>query len=327
MRYIEFDEPGGPDVLHIADMPVPDCAAGELLIEVSAAGVNRPDVMQRKGLYPPPADASPVLGLEVAGWVRAIGPGVEGWAVGDRVCALTNGGAYAECVTAPAGQCLPVPAGLSLTEAAGLPETCFTVWTNVFDRSGLQAGECFLVHGGTSGIGTTAIQMAHALGSRVFATAGSDAKCSACVDLGAELAINYREQDFVATLLEATGGLGVDVILDMVGGDYIERNFQVAALGGRIASIAFLGGAKVSVNAGLLLMKRLCWTGSTLRPQSSEAKAGIANQLRERVWPEIEAGRLKTVVAEVFPLEEAAAAHELMESSQHIGKIILQVKD
>lgn len=326
MQCIEISQPGGPEVLVLADREAPRAEAGELLIEVVAAGVNRPDVMQRRGLYPAPPGASDLPGLEVAGTVAAVGAGVSGWQVGDRVCALTNGGGYAQYVTAPAGQCLPVPEGIDLVAAAGLPETCFTVWTNVFDRGRLQPGESLLVHGGSSGIGTTAIQIARALGATVYATAGSEEKCRACEALGASRAINYRDQDYREVLDTLTAGAGVDVILDMVGGDYINRNIQLAAVDGRIVNIAYQAGFEATVNFVPVLLKRLTLTASTLRPQSAEAKAVIAASLRERVWPLLEQGEFKPVIAATFPLAEASAAHELMESSRHIGKIILRVR-
>ncbi len=325
MHYIDIPVPGAPNALKLTEGDAPKAAAGEVLIQVAAAGVNRPDVIQRKGLYPPPPGASPIPGLEVAGTIAALGEGVTQWQLGDPVCALANGGGYAEMVNVPAAQCLPVPKGLSLLEAAALPETCFTVWTNVFDRAGLKEGETLLVQGGTSGIGTTAIQMAKALGARVFATAGSEAKCQACLDLGAEAAVNYRQQDFVETLLAATDGQGVDVILDMVGGDYIEKNLKLAAVDGRIVNIAYLQGSTVEVNLMPVMVKRLTMTGSTLRPRSAEVKADIARSLKAKVWPQIEAGRIKPVIAKVFPLAEVADAHRLMESSQHIGKILLSL--
>ncbi|MDP5063356.1 MAG: NAD(P)H-quinone oxidoreductase [Haliea sp.] len=326
MRCIEITEPGAPSVLKIAERSAPVAAAGELLIDVFAAGVNRPDVMQRLGFYPPPPGASDLLGLEVAGKVAAVGDGVAGWQVGDRVCALTNGGGYAEQAVAPAGQCLPVPDGLDFAAAAGVPETFFTVWTNVFMRAGLQPGETLLVHGGSSGIGTTAIQMARALGATVYVTAGSAEKCAACLQLGAAQAVNYREEDFEAVLREATGDAGIDVILDMVGGDYVNRNIRLAAVDGRIVNIAFQGGFEASVNFVPVLLKRLTLSASTLRPQSLEAKAEIAAQLHKTIWPRLQQGDIHPVVAATFPLEQAAAAHELMESSQHIGKIILLVR-
>ncbi|QIB64446.1 NAD(P)H-quinone oxidoreductase [Kineobactrum salinum] len=324
MRCMEIREPGGPQVLQLTERERPRPAADEVLIAVAAAGVNRPDVMQRKGLYPAPPGASDLPGLEVAGTVMSVGSAVSQWREGDEVCALTNGGGYAEYVTAPAGQCLPLPPGMEMTAAAGLPETCFTVWSNVFDRGRLRAGEQLLVHGGSSGIGTTAIQLARALGATVYATAGSAEKCAACMELGAARAVNYREQDFVEVLQSACSG-GFDVILDMVGGDYINRNIKLAAVDGRIVNIAFQGGFEVTVNFVPVLLKRLTLTASTLRPQSAAAKAAIADSLRQHVWPLLEREEVKPVIAAVMPLEEAAAAHELMESSQHIGKIILQV--
>mgnify|MGYP001821999898 CR=1 FL=1 len=326
MRVIEISEPGGPEVLQPAEREKPAPGDGEVLIRVAAAGVNRPDVAQRVGRYPPPPGASDLPGLEVAGIIETVGNGVDNWQPGDRVCALTNGGGYAEYAAAPAGQCLPVPAGLSLVEAAALPETFFTVWTNVFERGRLRAGETLLVHGGSSGIGVAAIQMARAMGARVFVTAGSDEKCAACAALGAEIAINYRQQDFVTELQEATAGVGVDVILDMVGGDYVGRNLTLAALDGRVVNIAFQAGFEATVNFLPLLVKRQTLTGSTLRPQSAEAKAAIAAGLREHIWPRIEAGDIKPVIYRSFPLAEASAAHALMETSEHIGKITLLVE-
>lgn len=325
MRFIDISKQGGAEVLVLQEGESPVPAVDEVLIRVNAAGVNRPDIMQRQGLYPPPPGASPILGLEVAGEVVAVGDGVSEWSLADQVCALTNGGGYAEYVAVPAGQCLPVPAGLTMEEAAAIPETFFTVWTNVFDRALLKAGESFLVHGGTSGIGTTAIQMAMALGSRVFATAGSPEKCQACETLGAEIAVNYHEQDFVEVLKTATDGRGVDVILDMVGGDYVTRNVELAAPDGRIVSIAFMKGSRVEVDLLPLLLKRLVMTGSTLRPQSSKAKAAIAAKLRAKIWPLIEGGQIRPQIAARFPLAEAAGAHSLMESGKHIGKIVLTV--
>lgn len=327
MRVVEISEPGGPDVLRLAEREPPRPGAGELLVAVEAAGVNRPDVAQRRGLYPPPPGASDLPGLEVAGTVAALGEGVQDWAVGDRVCALTNGGGYAEFATVPAGQCLPVPEGLDSVQAAALPETFFTVWSNVFRRGNLQAGETFLVHGGSSGIGVAAIQMARAMGATVYATAGSTAKCDACLALGADTVVNYREQDFVTTLRDATDGAGVDVILDMVGGDYVARNLSLAATDGRIVNIAFQAGFEATVNFLPLMVKRLTFTGSTLRPQSEAAKAAIAADLRSHIWPKLTKGEIKPVVFRCFPLAEAAAAHRLLESSEHIGKLILQVAD
>ena len=323
MRYIDLAGSGGPAVLTVATGPVPRPSEGEVLIQVAAAGINRPDLLQRTGNYPPPPGASPILGLEVAGTIAALGQGVLDWREGDQVCALVAGGGYAEYCLAPAAQCLPVPRGLSLIEAAGLPETFFTVWSNIFDRGRLQAGESFLVHGGTSGIGTTAIQLAHAFGARVFATAGTPEKCAVCRELGAEQAIDYRQQDFVAVIKEATEGRGVDVILDMVGGPYIEKNLRSLAVEGRLVQIAFLQGSKVTLDLVHLMMRRQTVTGSTLRPRPVADKAAIARALREKVWPLIEAKQVRPVIDRIFPLAEAAAAHRLMESSRHIGKILL----
>jgi putative PIG3 family NAD(P)H quinone oxidoreductase len=296
-----------------------------VLIRVAAAGVNRPDIVQRQGHYPAPPGASPILGLEVAGTVAAVGPDVSDWRVGDRVCALLAGGGYAGYAVAPAPQCLPVPEGLSLVEAAALPETTFTVWTNVFQRGHLQAGERFLVHGGTSGIGTTAIQLAAAFGARVFATAGSPEKVAACERLGAERAINYRETDFVAAVRDATGGAGVDLVLDMVGGPYFPRNLKALAVEGRLVQIAFLQGSKLEADLMPIMLKRLTVTGSTLRSRSVVEKGAIARALRENVWPLLATGRVKPVLHATFPLAEAAEAHRAMESSAHIGKIVLTV--
>ena len=321
MRAVEITEPGGPAVLKPVTVPVPEPAAGQVRIKLAYAGVNRPDALQRAGAYDPPPGASPLPGLEGAGVIDAVGPGA-GWKVGDEVCALLPGGGYAEQVITQADHCLPVPSGLSMAEAAALPETCFTVYSNVFMRGGLQAGERFLVHGGSSGIGTTAIQMAKAMGARVFTTAGSDEKCAACRNLGAELAINYRETDFVAEV-KAQGG--VDVILDMVGGDYLPRNLRALAMEGRLVQIAFLQGPKAEVNFAPLMMKRQTITGSTLRPQSDLAKARIAEALLENIWPLIEAGKLRPVMDSEFSLENAAQAHARMESSAHIGKIVLKI--
>jgi NADPH2:quinone reductase len=324
MKAIAAREPGGPEVLELREIETPVPGHGEILIRVEAAGVNRPDTFQRMGLYPPPPGAPDTLGLEVAGEVAATGPGVTRWKTGDRVCALVGGGGYAEYCLSHEAHALPVPKGLSIAEAAALPETFFTVWTNVFERGALKPGETFLVHGGTSGIGTTAIQLAVCFGARVIATAGSAEKCAACEKLGAE-AINYREKDFVAEVKSLTGGRGVDVILDMVGGDYIQRNLQAAATDGRIVSIAFLNGSTAEVNFMPVMLKRLTLTGSTLRPRSIEEKAALAHALQEKVWSLIEAGRVKPLVDATFPLAEAAEAHALMERSSHIGKIILTV--
>jgi NADPH2:quinone reductase len=323
MRVVEISQAGGPEVLVPARRPVPVPSAGEILIRVRAAGVNRPDALQRAGSYAPPPGASDLPGLEAAGEVAAVGPGVSAWTVGDPVCALLPGGGYAEYVVTAADHALPVPAGLDMVAAAGLCETLFTVWSNVFVRGRLAAGESFLVHGGSSGIGTTAIQLARLRGARVFATAGSEAKCRACLDLGAEMAVNYRAADFVAAVREATGGRGVDLILDMVGGDYLPRNVKALAMDGRLVMIAQLRGASAELNFAQVMVKRLTITGSTLRPQSVEAKARIAADLRREVWPLIEAGRMAPVLDRTYPLEEAAAAHARMESSEHVGKIIL----
>ncbi|MGK9169364.1 NAD(P)H-quinone oxidoreductase [Inquilinus limosus] len=323
MTAIAIEAPGGPEVLKPGLQPCPVPAMDEILIKVEAAGVNRPDVLQRRGMYAPPPGASPLPGLEVAGTVAAVGPEVAGWGVGDPVCALVAGGGYAEYCVAPAPQCLPIPKGLSAAEAAGLPETFFTVWTNVFERGRLQTGERFLVHGGSSGIGTTAIQLAKAWGAIVFATAGSAEKCRACRDLGADVAIDYREQDFLAVVREKTGGRGVDLILDMVGGDYVARNIEALAVDGRQVSIAFLKGSKVEIDLQKVMAKRLTLTGSTLRPRSVAEKGAIASALKAEVWPLIEAGRIRPVLHATFPLAQAAEAHALMESSAHVGKIVL----
>ncbi|MEN3274287.1 MAG: NADPH:quinone reductase [Massilia sp.] len=325
MRAIEITQPGKPEVLQLCERPRPELKAGEVLIRVHAAGINRPDVLQRLGHYPVPPGASDLPGLEVAGEIVDGDLAGSGFAQGDMVCALVQGGGYAEYCAAPLAQCLPIPAGLSPVEAASLPETFFTVWSNVFDRAGLSEDETLLVQGGTSGIGVTAIQLAAALGHRVFATAGSDEKCRACEELGAERGINYREEDFAAVVKSLTNGKGVDVVLDMVAGDYVAREIDCLADDGRIALIALLGGAKANVDLGQVLRRRLTISGSTLRPRPVAFKAAIAQNLRERVWPLIEQGRIKPVIHKVFPLEEAAAAHALMESSTHVGKIVLQV--
>ncbi len=322
MRAVEISKPGGPDVLTPVEVPVPVPGAGDVVIKLDYAGVNRPDALQRAGAYDPPIGASPLPGLEGAGTVSAIGAGVSGVAVGDKVCALLPGGGYAEYVSTPAAHCLPVPNGLSMAEAAALPETYFTVFSNVFMRGGLKAGERFLVHGGSSGIGTTAIQLARACGARVFTTAGSDEKCGVCNDLGAEVAINYRDADFVE-VLKAEGG--ADLILDMVGGDYLPRNVKALAMDGRLVQIAFLQGPKIELNFAFLMTRRLTITGSTLRPQSDLAKAQIADRLRAEVWPLLEAGTVKPVMDSEFALEDASKAHAKMESSTHIGKIVLKI--
>ena len=325
MIAIEIREPGPPQVLQPTRRPVPEIGAHEVLIRVAAAGINRPDVLQRKGLYPPPEGASDIPGLELAGEVVLLGPGVREPQEGARVCALVAGGGYAQYVAAPAVQCLPVPAQLSFEEAAALPETFFTVWLNVFERSRLQRGETLLVHGGASGIGTTAILLGKAFDARVIVTAGSAQKCAACRELGADLAINYREGDFVAATLRATDGRGADVILDMVGGDYLPRNVAAAALEGRIALIGTQGGARAELDLRSLMTKRLTLTASTLRSQPVENKGRIARALRENVWPLFASRGLKPVIHARFPLADAALAHELMESDLHIGKIVLVV--
>jgi NADPH2:quinone reductase len=325
MTGIALDGKGGPEVLKPASMPLPQAGYGQILVKVAAAGVNRPDVQQRMGAYPPPPGHSPLPGLEIAGEVAAVGPGVARWKVGDSVCALVNGGGYAEYCVAEEVQALPVPEGLSMAEAGGLPETAFTVWNNVFERGRLEAGDWFLVHGGTSGIGTTAIQLAKAFGARVIATAGSDDKCKVCRDLGADVAINYKTEDFVAVIKEATGGHGVDVTLDMVGGDYTEKNIIAAAEDGRIVQIATLAGPTTTFTLARLMMKRVTLTGSTLRPRTREVKAGFARALEKKVWPLIAAGRVKVIMDSTFPLAQAADAHRRMETSQHVGKIVLTI--
>ena len=327
MTVIEAREPGGPEVLVPATRPVPEPGPGEVLIEVAAAGINRPDVLQRQGFYPPPKGASDLLGLEVAGKVVALGEGASRYKPGDLVCALVNGGGYAAFAVAPEGSTLPVPQGLLLAEAAALPETVFTVWHNVFERGGLERGEWLLVHGGASGIGTTAIQMATAFGAKVIATVGSAEKARACEALGAARAINYREEDFVEAVREVTGGNGANVILDMVGGDYIERDLKAAALEGRIVQIAFLKGSKVELDLMRLMMRRLTLTGSTLRVQSPEAKARMAKAIEERVWPLIAAGKVKPVVDSIFELAQAADAHRRIDDPNHVGKIVLTTKE
>ena len=325
MRCIEIAKPGGPEVLVPAERPSPVPKAHEILVKVAAAGVNRPDVLQRMGRYAVPPDASDLPGLEIAGEVVALGSSATRFKVGDKVCALTHGGGYAEYCVAPDVQALPVPKGLSMVEAASLPETFFTVYANVYDRARLAPGESLLVQGGSSGIGVTAIQMATALGNRVFATAGSEEKCAACVRLGAEKAINYKTQDFAAEVKAATGGKGVNVVLDMVGGDYVQREISCMAEEGRLVFIAVLGGWKAEFNIAEVMMKRLVLTGSTLRPRTVAFKGAVAKNLRERVWPLIEAGRIKPVIYKTFPLAQASEAHRLMESSQHIGKIVLEL--
>jgi NADPH2:quinone reductase len=324
MRAIEIAQPGPPDVLRLCDRALPALKPGEVMIKVHAAGINRPDVLQRMGRYPVPPGASDLPGLEVAGEIVGGDVG-ENLKLGDMVCALVQGGGYAEFCAAPRELCLPIPRGWSPVEAASLPETFFTVWSNVFDRAQLSDGETLLVQGGSSGIGVTAIQLAAALGHRVFATAGSEEKCRACEKLGAERGINYRKEDFTEVVKTATGGKGVDVILDMVGGDYVPREIKCLADGGRLSLIALLGGAKSEIDLAQILMRRLTITGSTLRPRPVEFKAAIAANLKNRVWPLLEAGKIKPVIHQVFPLEQAAQAHALMESSTHIGKLVLNV--
>jgi putative PIG3 family NAD(P)H quinone oxidoreductase len=325
MTAIEIVQPGPPEVLVPTTRPTPAPADGEVLIKVAAAGVNRPDVVQRQGKYPAPPGASDIPGLEVAGTVAALGAGVSQWRVGDVVCALLAGGGYAEYATAPAPQCLPVPDGLDLISAAAIPETFFTVWTNVFERGRLAAGETILVHGGSSGIGTTAIQMARAFGATALVTAGSAEKCAACEKLGAERAINYRTEDFGQVVRTLTGGRGVDVILDMVGGDYFPRNLDALAVDGRLVQIALLHGAKVELLLWTLMQRRLTITGSTLRPRSVAEKGAIATSLRKAVWPLIAQGRIRPIIHATYPLAQAAEAHRVMEASEHIGKLVLTV--
>ncbi len=325
MSFIEVAQPGGPEAMRLATGPVPQPREGEVLVRVAAAGVNRPDVQQRKGAYPPPPGASPHLGLEVAGEVVACGPGVA-TPVGERVCGLANGGGYAEYCIVPAAQCLPWPQGYDAVRAAALPETFFTVWANLFDIGRLRAGESVLVHGGSSGIGTTAIQLAHAFGARVYATAGSAEKCESCVKLGADAAINYKEADFAASIKQFTNGEGVDVVLDMVGGPYAQQNLRCLKMDGRLVIIAFLGGPKAEqLDLTAVMVRRLTVTGSTMRPRTAAQKGAIAQSLLRDVWPKLEAGSIAPVIHRSFPLAEAAAAHRLMESSEHVGKIMLTV--
>jgi len=326
MRYVVAREPGPPDVLVLDETATPAPKPGEVLIEVAYAGVNRPDCIQRAGNYPPPADASPIIGLEVAGTVVALGEGVTEWRLGDRICALAPGGGYAEYCAAPAAWCLPYPEGLSALEAASLPENYFTVWNNLFDRVQLKAGETVLIHGGSGGIGLAAIQLAHAFGAITITTVGSDDKAAFCKTMGADQAINYRQQDFAAEVAAITGKRGVDVILDIVGGDYIEKNLKCLGLEGRMAIIAFLQGSKVTVDWRHIMMKRLTVTGSTLRASPAARKAALARSMRDKVWPLFAEGKLKPVIHRVFPLADAADAHRLMESSAHIGKIMLAVR-
>ncbi len=325
MRYIEHGTGGAPEVMHAAQTGAPQAGPGDVLIKVAYAGVNRPDCLQRSGRYPPPPGASPILGLEASGHVVAVGEGVTQWRIGDAVCGLANGGAYAEYVAIPQGQVLPVPKGLSLLQAAALPENYFTVWTNVFQRGRLQSGETFLVHGGSSGIGLTAIQLAKAFGARVLCTVGNADKVEACLKAGADVAINYRTQDFVDEALAATAQQGVNIILDMVGGDYMQRNLKTLSIDGRLVQIAFLQPSKTEVDWIGLMVKRLTFTGSTLRPRSVADKAQMAAELKQNVWPMMEQGKCLPVVHQVFDLDQAAQAHALMESSTHIGKIMLKV--
>jgi putative PIG3 family NAD(P)H quinone oxidoreductase len=325
MTVIEIAQPGGPEVLKPAQRATPVPAAGEVLVAVEAAGVNRPDLMQRQGSYPPPPGASDIPGLEVAGRIAALGKGVEGWQVGDAVCALLSGGGYAQFAVAPAVQCLPIPQGFSMVEAAALPETLFTCWTNLVDGGGLAAGQTVLIHGGSSGIGTTGIQLANALGARVIVTAGSPAKCEACRKLGADIAINYKEQDFVAAVKAATNGRGVDIVLDMVGGDYVNRNIHILAQGGRHVSIATQAGSDATVSILRIMLKRLVMTGSTLRSRNIQEKGAIAAALRQTVWPMIAAGKLRPLIHATFPFRQAAEAHKVLEAGEHIGKVALTV--
>jgi putative PIG3 family NAD(P)H quinone oxidoreductase len=325
MRVVEISEFGGPEVLRIAERPTPAPAAGEVLIKVAAAGVNRPDVIQRYGKYPPPPGASDIPGLEVAGTIAVCGEGVVQWQPGDAVCALVAGGGYAEYCVAPQATCLRPPARLSLTEAAAVPETFFTVWTNVFERGHLRRDETILVHGGASGIGTTAIQLARAAGARVFATAGTDAKCDACRALGAEVALNYKTTDWATTFKEATNGNGVELILDMVGGDYVARNLDLLAIDGRLVQIAFLKTSRVELDLMQVMRRRLTITGSTLRPRTAAEKGVIARALIEHVWPLLDAGTVKPIIHTTLPLEDAAEAHRMMEAGEHIGKIVLTI--
>ncbi|MEQ1728612.1 MAG: NAD(P)H-quinone oxidoreductase [Vicinamibacterales bacterium] len=326
MTAIAMREPGPPDVLVPVQRPTPQAGPNDLLIKVVAAGVNRPDVLQRQGRYAQPQGVTDIPGLEVAGIVAGVGSDVTGWSVGDRVCALVAGGGYAEYCVAPAPQCLPIPAGLDFAQAAALPEVMFTVWTNVFERGQLKAGESVLIHGGSSGIGTAAIQLARARGARVLATAGSDEKCRACEALGAERCINYRDQDFVTEVKALTADHGVDVVLDMVGGEYLQRNIDVLGMDGRLVQIAQLGGYRSTISTIPVLQRRLTITGSTLRARSVEEKGRIASAVREHVWPLLESGAVRVVIHATFPLAQAAEAHRVMESSQHIGKLVLLVE-
>jgi putative PIG3 family NAD(P)H quinone oxidoreductase len=325
MRVVEIAAPGGPEQLKVAMRPLPQPAAGEVLVRVAAAGVNRPDVMQRQGRYPPPPGASDLPGMEVAGEIVELGPGVSGLALGDQITALLPGGGYAAYAVAAAPLCMQVPAGLTMVEAAAIPETYLTVWTNLFERGGCKAGDTVLIHGGTSGIGTTAIQLAAAWGARVFATAGSPQKARACEKLGAERGIEYRTEDFVAVIRAATAGYGIDVTLDMVAGSYVQRNLEIAAIEGRVVTISMLGGSRAEINMSSILPKRLTLTGSTLRSRTVAQKGAVAEAVRRNVWPLLAAGRVKPVIHQTFPLAQASEAHRLMESSSHIGKIVLTI--
>ncbi|MBV2180050.1 NAD(P)H-quinone oxidoreductase [Castellaniella sp. MT123] len=325
MKLIDHGKGGEAACLRLVEAPMPQPGPGQVLIAVQYAGVNRPDVLQRSGSYPPPADASPYLGLEVSGYVSAVGEGVTQWQPGDAVCALTSGGGYAEYCVVDAGHCLPVPKGLTMTQACALPETYFTVWTNVFQRGRLQQGESILIHGGSSGIGLTAIQLAKAHGARVLTTVGNAAKAQACQELGADVAIQYREQDFVDVVAQETGGCGVDMVLDMVGGDYIPRNVRCLALEGRLVQIAFLQGSQVDFDFMPMMLRRLTLTGSTLRARSVAQKSALAADVRKHVWPLLEQGRCLPVIHRVFAMDQVQEAHRLMESSQHIGKLVLEI--
>jgi NADPH:quinone reductase len=325
MKAIEIAAPGGPEQLRLTTRPVPQPGTGEVLIRVAASGINRPDIVQRQGHYPPPPGASDLPGMEVAGTIAAVGPGVSGWHEGDQVTALLSGGGYAEYAVAAAPLCLSIPAGVSMVEAAALPETFFTVWANLFERGGCKAGDAVLIHGGTSGIGTTAIQLATAWGAKVFATAGTHAKARACEELGAVRGIDYRTEDFVQIVKDATDGRGVDIILDIVAGTYVQRNIEAAAIEGRIVVIAVQGGTRAEIKMNMLMLKRLTLTGSTLRSRTLEQKAAVAAGVRENVWPLLAARRVRPIIHATFPLEKAADAHRLMESSNHIGKIVLTV--
>jgi len=326
MKAIDPASPGGPEVLHLVERPVPTPAAGEVLVKVAAAGVNRPEVMQRAGKYPPPPGASSILGMELSGTVVAVGEGVPDDAIGQPVCALVTAGSYAEYAVAPWGQCLPVPASLSMIEAAAIPETLFTVWTNLFERAYATEGDTVLVHGGTSGIGTMAIALCRAFGVSIIVTAGSDAKCAASLEIGATHAINYKTQDFVARVGEITGGAGVAAVLDMIGGDYVARNLQCLADDGRHVSIAVQGGTQASVPLFEIMRRRLTLTGSTLRPRDTAWKSLVADELHRTVWPHVAAGRIRPVIDQIYPLSEAAAAHARMEAGDHVGKIVLQME-